>query len=227
LKGDIELMTNGTSELPLIIGQSGPLNGQRWYLDKSVVIGRDPGCDIVIPDRQVSRYHARMTRENGGVLLEDLGSKNGTYLNGSPISEPSYLADSDVVQVALVQHFVFLSSDATMPVGIGPQGTIARKRLKLDQASKQVWVHGKELLPPLSVPQFRLLQLIYEKEGQVVSRPELIDFIWGEEGTAGVTEQALDALVRRLRERLRQTDYKHQYIITIRGHGLRFDNHDE
>jgi DNA-binding response OmpR family regulator len=48
--------------------------------------------------------------------------------------------------------------------------------------------------------------------------------VWPDVESAGVTEQAIDALVRRLRERLAELEPNHQYIITVRGHGFRFEN---
>jgi DNA-binding response OmpR family regulator len=48
--------------------------------------------------------------------------------------------------------------------------------------------------------------------------------VWGEKQAYEVSEQALDALVRRLRERIASIDPTHTYIVTIRGHGLRLDN---
>ena len=84
-------------DLPVLIGQQGPLNGMRWSLESTITIGRDAECDIVIADRQVSRYHARFSTVNEGILLEDLASKNGTYLNGKQITLPQYVQDGDVV----------------------------------------------------------------------------------------------------------------------------------
>jgi pSer/pThr/pTyr-binding forkhead associated (FHA) protein len=52
--------------------------------------------------------HARFTPSEDGVLLEDLASKNGTFCNGERLEEPVLLSDGDLVQVSLVQHFVFL-----------------------------------------------------------------------------------------------------------------------
>lgn len=220
-------MERAGAELPVIIAQTGPLNGQRWQMEHELVLGRDASCDIVISDRQVSRFHARLTPSDDGTLLEDLGSKNGTYRNGERLEEPAILSDGDLVQIALVQHFVFLSSDATVPLEfeMPPEKSAGHGRLTLDIRSRRVWVSGKELVPPLSVPQFRLLQLLYEQQGEVVERTDLINYIWGEEEAVGVSEQAFDALVRRLRDRLTLIDpSSHPFIVTIRGHGLRLDN---
>jgi DNA-binding winged helix-turn-helix (wHTH) protein len=57
-----------------------------------------------------------------------------------------------------------------------------------------------------------------------VSRQELVSTVWGDEQSAGVSDQALDALIRRLRDRIADLDPSHQYIVTVRGHGLRLDN---
>lgn len=213
-------------ELPVLIGQTGPLNGQRWLVEHAIIVGRDQSCDIVIPDRQISRFHARFTPVEDGVLLEDLGSKNGTFCNGMLLEDPMILTDGDLIQVSLVQHFVFLSSDATMPLefDLSPATGTAGKRLTLDTRSRRVWIGEIEILPPLSAPQFRLMQALYDQEGKVVGRQDLINLIWGEKESLGVSEQAFDALVRRLRERLSMVDTAHVYIVTVRGHGLRLEN---
>jgi hypothetical protein len=221
---DEEEMERLETELPVLIAQSGPLNGKRWVIDQLLLVGRDATCQILITDRQVSRFHARLVPEAQGVMLEDLGSKNGTYWNGDKISERVLLQDGDVIQVALVQNLVFLSSDATVPMEFTPPIQPARSRLYLDLRSRRVWIGTEEVLPPLSAPQFSLLRVLYEQEGKVVPRQEVIETVWGEEKAEGVSEQALDALVRRLRERLTLLDPGHDYIATVRGHGLRLDN---
>ena len=221
-------MGKAGAELPVLIGQAGPLNGERWLIDDAVTIGRDDTCAVMVPDRQVSRFHARLLVREEGVLLEDLGSKNGTFYEGKRVDDPIYIQDGGLIQIALVQNFVFLSSDSTMPLGQGvlpvePMGG----RLFLDVRSRRVWIDSDEIVPPLSVPQFRLLHALYENRGQVVARDELVNVIWGEAESEGVSEEALDALVRRLRDRLASIDADHAYIITVRGHGLRLDNSQE
>lgn len=219
-------MVKTSYDHPVLFGQTGPLNGMRWTVDKALTIGRDADCEIVIPDRQVSRYHARILADGKEVVLEDLSSKNGTYFNGNLISGQVSLNDGDVLQIALVQTFVFLSSDATMPME--PSLLLGDKRSKetlmLDERSRRVWVKDREVIPPLSVPQFRLLKLLYDNKGKVVSRQDLITAVWEDEESMGVSDQALDALVRRLRDRLSPLNSKHEYIVTVRGYGLRLDD---
>lgn len=219
-------------DLPLLIAQTGPLNGQRFTLEASTVVGREQGCDITIPDRQVSRYHARFNPLTNGVQLEDLGSKNGTHHNGKIVADPVMLQDGDIIQIALAQQFLFVSSDATATMPLENEGSEgnsmasppATRRLRLDKRSRRVWVANQEVVPPLSVSQFRLLELLYDRQGRVVERKEMITAVWDEEEAVGVSEQALDALVRRLRDRLAALDPTHVYIVTVRGHGLRLDN---
>ncbi len=210
---------------PILIAQVGPLEGQQFSIKETIMIGRDQNTDIVIltPDKQVSRLHASIKNTGEGILLSDLGSKNGTYLNGERIKKPVILYDGDVIQIALAQKLVFFNSDATVALdSIGFHG-VTNKRLRLDDRSKMVYLDDAEVDPPLSAAQFNLLQKLYDNEDKVVSRYDLVKAIWGDENAYGVSDQALDALVRRVRSRLAEIDPE-EFIITIRGHGLRLKN---
>jgi len=216
-------MTDTNQEYPLLIAQTGPLEGQRWKIKSPMTLGREKDCEIVIPLRQVSRYHSRISPgPPDGAIIEDLGSKNGTYLNGYLVQEPQPLVDGDEIQISLAQHFIYLSSDATMPLESLPL-EMQKRRLKVDTGARRVWVLERELDPPLSASQFNLLQALYAQTGAVISRAEIIEAVWSK-AAEGVTEQALDALVRRLRDRLGEFDPEWEYIVTVRGHGLRLDN---
>jgi DNA-binding response OmpR family regulator len=131
------------------------------------------------------------------------------------------LQDGDLLGIAVAQQFMFLTSDATMPL---LEAASRPRRLLMDQRSRRVWVNQQLLLPALSAQQFKLLYFLYENEGQVLTRADLVATVWGDEQSAGVSDQALDALVRRLRDRLAALDPSHQYIDTVRGHGIRMDN---
>ncbi|MDP1545251.1 MAG: FHA domain-containing protein [Anaerolineales bacterium] len=208
-------------EFPILVAQDGPLKGERWQVSHTLMIGRDPSCDVQVQDRQVSRFHARITPNAEGVTIEDLGSKNGTNHNGVELASPVMLQDGDLLGIALAQQFIFLTSDATMPLA---ESGARSGRLLMDQKSRQVWVNQQQVMPPLSAQQFKLLWMLYEKQGQVINRSDLVAVVWGQEQMAGVSDQALDALIRRLRDRLAVLDPSHQYINTVRGHGVRLDN---
>ena len=233
-------MEQKKEDFAILFAQAGPLNGQRWAIRNTLLVGREADCDIVVPDRQVSRHHARICQTHEGVYLEDLGSKNGTHHNGEQIKMRTFLSDGDIIQVALAQKFVYISSDATVPLEAGElenwlsQGEVESakavdqlpwpSKLYIEKESRRVWIGDEELLPPLSAAQFRLLEVLYENEGKVISRHEIVKTVWGEGQAIAVSEQALDALIRRLRDRLSDIDPHHAYLLTVRGHGLRLDN---
>ncbi len=64
-----------------------------------VVIGRHPECDVVLNDAEVSRQHAEVRREEGAFLVVDLGSLNGTRVNGVGVKQPRELHDGDQITI--------------------------------------------------------------------------------------------------------------------------------
>lgn len=86
---------------------SGPrlVSGNReWVLGEgSNLVGRDRGCSVHIDSPTLSRRHARIVIDGVGARLEDLGSKNGTYLNRRPVTRPVVLNDGDRIQVGSVE----------------------------------------------------------------------------------------------------------------------------
>lgn len=74
---------------------------QTWLLEleegESVVVGRSARCDIPIAASRASRRHCRVVPGGGGHVVEDLGSTNGTTVNGAPFPQTQTLADRDVI----------------------------------------------------------------------------------------------------------------------------------
>jgi len=206
--------------VPMLVIYKGAMAGGRWPVSKeSLTIGRSKECDIVIPERQISRYHARVECDEAGYIVRDLGSKNGTVVNGEVLSEQPYqLRDGDEILLANVVYIGFIAGEATLPL---EDIIYAPGELLVDEATKSVRLGRCELDPPLSPAQFSLLSLLITAEGSVVSREDVIDAIWPD-AEGGVTDQAVDALVYRLRERLVELNSDHNYITTVRGHGFRF-----
>ena len=212
------------SMVPILVVKDGQLAGKRWPLNKpSLTIGRGEDCDIVLPDRQVSRQHIKILHDNLGFAVEDLGSKNGTYLNGMPVQGMSRLQDGDEIQIALSVRLLFVGAEATLPL-TSEMVKVSTPGVSLNKGKRQVWVGGKLLDPPLSISQYRLLELLWEHKGKVVTREDVSAAVWPESDEAGITEQAIDALVRRLRDRLAELDPDHDYLVTIRGHGFKLED---
>jgi len=86
-----------------------------------------------------------------------------------------------------------------------------------------VYVKGAEMRPALSGEQFRLLSYLYQHAGKVVAREDLVLQVWPDAHAERVSEEALDALVRRVRERIAQAGGERSYIVTLRGQGFRLD----
>lgn len=81
------LLPNGRP-IPALLVMSGPLAGQRFMLHNGFLIGKQPGCNLVLPDGATSSQHAQIGMDPlGACKLYDRGSTNGTYINGARITE--------------------------------------------------------------------------------------------------------------------------------------------
>lgn len=225
-------MSRDSDEFPVIVWLDGSLANQHWKLDRELMtLGRENVCDIVIPARQVSRQHLKFRMLGGACLIEDNDSKNGTWVNGQRLMRGMReLEDGDEIRVAKDILLRFVGSGATAPTTTRPLPiSILNEeqpdaRMWLDAESRQVTIDGQALDPPLSPPQYRLLEMLYASQGGVCTRNDVVEAVWPDVMGAGVSEQAIDALVRRLRDRLSEMDAQHQFVVTVRGHGFRLDN---
>ena len=96
-----------------LIVRTGPNPGMVFDLTKEIsTLGRDVANDIVIGDPEASRQHSRITRTPGGYVVEDMGSTNGTFVNGERLVAPRVLRDGDLVGLS---EKVTLSFEAVIP----------------------------------------------------------------------------------------------------------------
>lgn len=189
---------------------------ERWPLDRDATgIGRWEGNDIVLGDPEASRRHAQIRREGGRYVLVDLGSKNGTFVNGAPIGGATPLRDGDEIAIPPRFAFVFVDNEATAAFAE------ARPGLRIDEAARRVTLDGRAIDPPLPPNQFALLTLLASHPGRVFSRGEIAAACYpGEED--GVSDLAIDGIVRRLRARLQAIDPSREHVTAVRGHGFRY-----
>src|SRR5215213_3710817 len=83
-----------------LIIQSGKLAGKQLAVPmKEVLIGRDEGCYIRMGSPEISRQHCSLRSTSEGILVEDLGSSNGTHVNDVRISGPTILKSGDLLRV--------------------------------------------------------------------------------------------------------------------------------
>lgn len=101
----------------------GPLAGQRHSIAApSVVLGRHPHCDIVIDVGAVSRRHAQIFMESGDYFIEDLKSRNGTFVDDRLISGRQSLTDGNVIRICDVE-FTFRRDSSFKPPEPKPDST--------------------------------------------------------------------------------------------------------
>jgi DNA-binding winged helix-turn-helix (wHTH) protein len=210
------------AEKPIILFTEGSRAQQRYTLDTAVLtIGREPTCEIVLTEREISRQHVQVKMEDSLYYLEDLDSKNGTWINHTQIKGRYELHSGDEINLGKVVTFVYYNLQET---ATGPMILTENGRIRLNRETRRVFVGEREINPPLSLPQYRLLELLLDAQGRICTRDEVVKTVWPDAQNEGISEHAIDALVRRLRDRITELEMGHQFVVTVRGHGFRLDN---
>ncbi len=120
-------MIQGSESFRLIV-RRGPQPNQTYELNKDIItLGRDITNDIVINDPEVSRHHLRMTRGAGGFTVEDLGSTNGTFINGQRLTGARPLRNGDMVglgETVTLGYEMLIAAAADPGAGAMPGNTM-------------------------------------------------------------------------------------------------------
>ncbi len=149
-----------------LVMRSGPSVGKVYPLDKSeMFIGRDLSNDVVINDPEISRRHARLFSQGNTYALEDLGSTNGTFVNGQRLMGPNVLRPGDVITFGERMSLVFESSDFDQDATVvNPSSRPAYG----NQGPAQVYTPPPSSPPPYTPPQ---QQASYPPQGGQPPRP--------------------------------------------------------
>lgn len=196
-----------------------PDTGDRVALGlSSTTFGRSEENDTVLNGSGISRFHAVVDRIEGGHVIRDLQSRNGTFVNGEQVeAEGCRLADGDLVVFAGSAAYRYLDPQATpMVPRLGHT-----EGVWIDETTDNVWVDAQLLDPPLSARQQALLVMLVQAGGRPVSRAEVVAGIWRDAQAEGVSDDAVSALVKRLRARLRDAGKGEEQVEVLRGRGFR------
>lgn len=137
-------MTGNAEGKPLALVDDAGTEALRF--DGAILVGRVPRgtldghevtVDLVLPGEQVSRVHARLSPRDGGVIVEDLGSRNGTFINDQRVERPTLARDGDRIRFDLLEYALrderSPAAAAAGPV-VDPQGTVLRSPAKAPPA---------------------------------------------------------------------------------------------
>ena len=183
-------------------------------------LGKSPTSTIFLDNPYISRRHSLISRRGDHYEIEDLGSKNGTSVNGRQVTGRRRLSFGDHIELGrgqVVLRFQRLGSTLTLP----PDGETPSEGLIVDGRSREVWVRGEKVEPSLSRKEFDVLTLLYIRRGEACGKDEIAARGWPERGMGDVADQDIEQYIRRLRLRIEPDPSRPRHIITVRGFGYR------
>jgi hypothetical protein len=218
--------------------ESGP--GAVYILrDDVTTIGRTKDNILVVASESMSGRHAEVRWDGRRYVLSDLGSKNGTWINGERLAAPHPLRPGDVITFpsrppihfgfdivnetitidpAMMQPPVARRSDAARATPAETPATDNRPALWVDERTAEVWARGKKVT--VTAKEYLALTALYAVSGALVSRNELAVKVWPEyQGAVG--DENIEQLIYRLRRKLEADPERPRHLITVRGLGYR------
>ena len=196
---------------PKLLVESGPDQGAECPIHKPItLVGRNESCDLVVDDPLVSRRHCQITWDGVYCTVEDLGSTNGTVVNGQPLTTAHVLRPDDRIKVAEVTfHFV------------DPQATLVGQKwpkLQIDQETQGVTVNEQAV--KLSTKEYTLLAYLYDHADRICTKEEITRAVWPDY-LGDVFDYQVESLVKRLRQKLEPDQEESHLVLTVQGRGYR------
>ena len=211
-----------TAEIKTILLKDASGTERLVPFDRPVItVGREATCSIRVDSPYVKRQHARFEMRDDGAVIVDLGSRNGSLLNGRRVEGTAPLAPGDVITIADVTlRCLAESSDEgeTRSFLTKPPDEPPPDLLRVDVPAYEVSIGTTKLERRLSAQEFELLSYLYANRERVCQRQELGDAIWG---TGNWDPNMLHRLVHRLKEKLEPNPEKPRYIQTVPWVGYR------
>ncbi len=126
--------------MPALVFLAGPIAGRRYSLvdDGESMIGRRSDCQVFVPDMRVSRQHARIVKDGDGWLLVDLGSNNGTYVNGTRVEGSIGIKHDD--EIVIANNRIRVEGHDVTPAPIAP----VRQRVTIVQGGSTSVIRSRD-----------------------------------------------------------------------------------
>jgi len=184
---------------------------QEHLLEQAITrLGRAVENEVVIVSKRASREHAHIRRDGRRIFLDDLGSTNGTFLNGERVLGSVQLRDGDQITIGEVV-FTFHDPDTTTRETPFPE-------LEVNLEAGVVRLNRRTI--QLSPKEFSLLAYLHENRGRVCSKDEIGRTVWSEY-QSGIYDYQIENLIRRLRTKIESDANMPVLLITVRGLGYK------
>jgi DNA-binding response OmpR family regulator len=183
---------------------------ERALDEAEIRIGRDDDAHIVLAGPLSSRAHAAIVRDGERFVLNDVGSRNGTFVNGERIESSYALSDGDEIGFGKsAPDMIFREKNRT---------AIAKAALRYD-ARQNVFFYGDSKIATVG-EQTILLKLLFDNRGHLCDRKMIVKHIWRRDWDKFRDDDALDKMSSRVRNALRAASPQAaNLLVTRRGQG--------
>ena len=207
----------------LIIEAGIPNTGPVPLNEHVYVLGKSSDVDIQVNNAFVSRKHCQVRFQDSSFFISDIGSKNGTYVNGVRLkpSEEKQLNHDDTIGLAEKQVTFRFQDKTNETLTLTLEITPKEPLLRLESGPRDVYIADVLVTPPLSRKEFDILELLYQNQGNAVSRDDIARVGWPERSDGDVGNQEIEQCVRRLRRRIEPDPANPQHVITMKGFGYK------
>ena len=187
--------------------------GHGYPLDTvPLLIGRGRDCTIVVASEHASRRHAEVAERDGRLVVRDLGSKNGTRVNGAPLAGETVLHEGDEIEIP-GGAWVYRRTEETLTLRLSrtPSLSVDVKRAEVRVGDREIPVTARELLA---------LAALAADPGALVTKDDLARAVWPE-ASGAVSDESIEQVISRLRRKLGDDAREPRYLLTVRGLGYR------
>lgn len=110
-----KISTQKKPSITIFVNVDRKRESQRYFTQNEIIIGRDTHCDLSVMDEALSAHHARITHHHGQWWLEDLNSRNGTFLNREKLNTPAVIITGDEFKCGNTLFDIRIDTDDALP----------------------------------------------------------------------------------------------------------------